>query len=117
MPGKRGIVADQVTVGPGGAGGRATQLFGQSSFDRKVWIHPAGPNVFIAQASLRAPTSGFQLPSGVVQQFDLPAGEELWAITSAGNVAVSRYWCPVMPTIGEALEQLLQNLLTKLEGR
>jgi hypothetical protein len=108
------IMADQIAVTAIGANGRATQLFGQVNYDRKVWVHVPGNGVFISHNPITRTASGFAMPANQAVQFDLPAKCELYAISAAGTVQVSRYSSTVMPTIGEQLVQVLQQLVGRV---
>lgn len=114
MPRLMQTMADQIAVTAIGANGRATQLFGQVDYDRKVWIYSPSAGVFFSHSPITRAAAGFALPANRVVQFDLPARCELYGISAGGTIQVSRYSSTVMPTIGEAVESLLQALLAKL---
>jgi hypothetical protein len=108
------IMADQIAVTPVGAGGQATQLFGQVDYDRKVWVHVPGNGIFISHNPITRTTSGFAMPANQAVQFDLPAKCELYAVSIAGTIQVSRYSSTVLPTIGCQLATLLQQLVNQI---
>lgn len=108
------VMIDQIAVTPIGVGGRATQLFGQADYDRKVWIHVPGAGVFISHNPITRIASGFAMPANMAVQFDLPAKCEIYAISAAGTIQVSRYSSTVLPTIGGQLSALLQQLVDRI---
>lgn len=109
------IIADKIGVGPIGAAGQCTVIFGQTEEDRKIWLYSPAPGVFISHSSgPRTTDPAFQLPANQVVQFDLPRRCNLYGLTAAGTIQVSRYSAPVMPTVGDALTQLIEALARRL---
>lgn len=110
MPALNQLMVDSIAVTAIGVGGRATQLFGQVDYDRKVWVHSGAVGIFLSHQPFTVTARGFNLPVGQVVQFDIPARCELYAISAAGTIQVSRYSSTVMPTIGDLIDKVLQLL-------
>ena len=107
--------ATTVSVQPLGGTNQATRVITKGPSDRKVWLLCPVAGVFLSHQSIASSASGFALPANCVVQLDLPAGNELYAVSAAGILQLSMYLSPVMSTLGDALIVLFQSFLARFK--